>query len=223
MLPEKCQQCATSKNTKVRTECRICADTKFEATVLCELHRSVQRESDEFECHAFAPVLSVVGSNDVESPSEVRGHLENPLATQLAISKLMNSDKIKYKTALALQKLTEDPEGIIIELKFHFAWSVEGRRPIFRDGKKYAGMMSEILTATTMPSVRRANLLWLAPDHVHVYCDSDGERSVEETVIGLKQILARGIVEKLPELVQDMGGIEGIWEDSYFAESLDSL
>jgi REP element-mobilizing transposase RayT len=224
LLPVKCQQCAKSKRTKVRTDCRICADTDFEKTVLCELHRSVQQEADEFECHAFTPVLSAAGANKVEAfPKATQGLRENPLATQLAISKLMNSNKIKYQTALALQKLTDDPYAVIIELKYHFAWSVQGRRGIFRDLDKYSGIMSEILAATTMPSVRRADLLWLAPDHVHVYCDSDGEKSVEDTALGLKQILARGIVEKCPELVHEFRGEGEFWEDSYFVETLDSF
>ena len=224
MLPVKCQQCVKSKRTKVRIECRICADTDFERTVLCELHRSVQQEADEFECHAFTPVLSVAGGKDVEeSPEAVQDLRENPLATQLAVSKLMNSDKIKYQTALALQKLTKDPDAIIIELKFHFAWSVQGRRGIFLDLDKYSGIMSEILATAAMPSVRRASLLWLAPDHVHVFCDSDGEKSVEDTASGLKQILTRGIIEKCPEVVHESMGEGEIWEDSYFAETLDSF
>jgi REP element-mobilizing transposase RayT len=224
LQPVKCQQCAKSKRTKVRTECRICADTDFEKAVLCELHRSVQQDVDEFECHAFTPVLSVAGSNNVESsPKETRILRDNPLATQLAVSKLMNSDKIKYQTALALQKLTEDPEAIIIELKYHFAWSVQGRQAIFRDLDKCSGIMSDILAAAAIPSVRRAYLLWLAPDHVHVYCDSDGEKSVEDTAQGLKQILARGMVEKCPELIREFMGEGEIWEDSYFAETLDSF
>ena len=224
MLPEKCQQCAKSKRTKVRTECRICEDTDFERTVLCELHRSVQQEANEFECHAFVPVLSVAATNDVAvSPEAAQDLRENPLATQLAVSKLMNSDKIKYQTALALQKMDQDPDAIIIELKYHFAWSVQGRRGIFRDLDKYSGIISEILATATMPSVRRADLLWLAPDHVHVFCDSDGEKSVEDTVLGIKQILGGGIMEKSPELAHEFMGEGEIWEDSYFVETLDSF
>ncbi len=224
MLPTKCQQCAKSRGTKVRTECRICADTDFERTVLCELHRAVQQEADAFECHAFAPVLSVAEANDVAVSPDVTSDLrKNPLATQLVVSKLMNSDKIKYQTALTLQKMTEDPEAIIIELKYHFARSVQGRRGIFRDLDKYSGVISEILTNVAMPSVRCAELLWLAPDHLHVYCDSDGENSVEDTELGLKQMLARGLMEKCPEVGHEFQSEGEIWEDSYFVETLDSF
>ncbi len=224
MLPEKCQRCAKSKRTKVRTECRICADTDFERTVLCELHRSVEQEACEFTCHAFTPVLSVVGTDDAEtSPEATQDRRENPLAMQLAVSKLWNSDKIKYQTALALQKMDQDPDAIIVELKYHFAWSVQGRRGIFLDLDKYSGFIAEILANLTMPSVRRAGLLWLAPDHVHVFCDSDGEKSVEDTALGLKQMLARGLMEKCPEVAGEFVGEGEIWEDSYYAETLDSF
>ena len=227
VIPAKCRQCAKSKGTKVRTLCQICADSNFEQTILCELHRSVQQETDEFECGAFTPVLSVAGAKEVEESPEAehcdQDVRENPLARQLAVAKFMNSDKIKYQTASTLQKLTEDPDAIIVDLKFHFAWSVQGRRGIFRDLEKYAGVMREILATATMPSVRRAGLLCLAPDHVHVYCDSDGEKSPEETALGLKQLLTRGILERCPEVASDFAGDNEIWEDSYFAETLDSF
>jgi REP element-mobilizing transposase RayT len=224
LLPEKCQQCTKSKRTTVRTACRICADTDFEWAVLCELHRKVQQKADEFECGAFTPVLSVAGSkNKKASPEAAQGLRANPLATQLAVAKLMNSDKMKYQTALALQKLTEDPDAIIVDLKFHFAWSVHGRRSIFRDLEKYSGILSEVLATAAIPSVKRAGLLWLAPDHVHVYCDSDGEKSPEDILIGLKQILARGIIEKCPEVFSDFVGDREIWETGYFVETLDSF
>lgn len=224
MLPEKCQQCTKSKRTTVRTACRICADTDFERAVLCELHRKVQQETDEFECGAFTPVLFVAGAKDEDTSLETaQGLRENLLATQLAVLRLMNSDKIKYQTALALQKLTEDPDAIIIDLKFHFAWSVQGRRGVFRDLEKYSVILSEILATAAIPSVRRAGLLRLAPDHVHVYCDSDGEKSPEDIVIGLKQISARGIMEKCPEVFSDFVGDREIWETGYFVETLDSF
>jgi REP element-mobilizing transposase RayT len=157
------------------------------------------------------------------SPEVTRDLSENPLATQLAVSKLMNSDKIKYQAALTLQKLTKDPDSIIIELKYHFAWSVQGRRGIFRDLDKYSGIMSKILMEAAMPSVRRADLLWLAPDHVHVYCDSNGEKSVEDTALGLKQMLGRGLMEKCPEVGHEFPSEGELWEDSYFVETLDSF
>ena len=56
-----------------------------------------------------------------------------------------------------------------------------------------------------LPSVRRAGLLWLAPDHVHVYCEADGERSAHDIALGLKDILERGFAGELPGLARDFG------------------
>lgn len=44
---------------------------------------------------------------------------------------MFGNAKIKYKKALALQKLERDSDGVYVELKYHFVWNIINRRPVF--------------------------------------------------------------------------------------------
>jgi REP element-mobilizing transposase RayT len=220
MLPEKCRKCARNKNPKVHTDCRICADTEFDETILCELNRSVQEENEEFECHAFLPTLKVIGSKK-EPPSNSRKPVKgNVLAEQLAIIKLMNSDKIQYQKAWALQQLEKDPDAIIVDLKFHYAWNVKGGRCLFTKSEEYFSQIYDAFSKASIPSVLRTQLLWLAPDHVHVYCEADGKRSVEDILVYIKKYLEQNLVKLCPKVLEDLGPGESLWDDGYYVESI---
>ena len=221
MLPKRCRECAKNNLLEALTSCRICADTEFDETVLCELNRSVQEETDGFECHAFLPMLEVVGPKREVAPTEGPRHIkDNVLAEHLAIIKLMNSDKIQYQKALALQQLEKDPDAIIVDLRFHYAWNVKGRRCLFTKSEAYFEQIYDAFSKASIPSVLRAQLLWLAPDHVHVYCKADGDRSAEDILIDLKSYLERELVRQLPDLATPGSAIESLWDEGYFAETI---
>lgn len=65
-----------------------------------------------------------------------------------------------------------------------------------------------------------ANILYLAPDHVHVYVESDGERSVEETANDIKRFSEKTIVTKNPSLRDKLGASIDIWDEAYFVETV---
>jgi REP element-mobilizing transposase RayT len=59
-----------------------------------------------------------------------------------------------------------------------------------------------------------AGLLWLAPDHLHVYVESDGEKSIEAVVKVLKRVSAKALLDvSSPERGQP-------WEEAYFAQTI---
>jgi len=95
---------------------------------------------------------------------------------------LMNSDKVKYQKALALQKLARDPDAVFVELKYHLAW--------------------------------------MAPDHVHIYLESDGEKSIEKIVRKLKRVTSKSLLKKFPELKAKLDDGSGLWDEAYFSETL---
>jgi len=57
-------------------------------------------------------------------------------------------------------------------------------------------------------------LLWLAPDHIHLYIESDGEKSVDAIVRYLKRLSA----ETLNKTIDSAN--RRLWDTAYFAESL---
>jgi len=81
---------------------------------------------------------------------------------------------MKCQNALALQKLNRDPEGVFTDLKYHFAWNVVCRRPVFGPPEDYLSFIGNIFFKCSELIGGFVNLITLALDHVHVYGESDG-------------------------------------------------
>jgi len=133
-LPARCQDCAKSSGVIIHRECNICQEMEFNEGILCDLNRVVQDQSN-FTCHAFRPILTLAGSSvssvsNVSAAPKGRAHRQSDL-------QLFCSDKMKYRLALALQKLDRDPNGVFMEFKYHFVWNVIHRKPVFRGSSKY--------------------------------------------------------------------------------------
>ena len=130
-FPEKCGQCVKSFRQIPNKQCKFCQELKFDESVLCDLNRLMQ-SSHNFRCHAYQPVLTIVNQPGKKPPDIFEG--SKRIDRQESILKYLRSDKIKYKKALALQKMKDDPDGVFTELKYHFAWNVTHRKPVFRIG-----------------------------------------------------------------------------------------
>jgi hypothetical protein len=44
---------------------------------------------------------------------------------------LLSSDRFKYRQALAIQRVRSDPDTVNVDLKYHLAWNVARRKPVF--------------------------------------------------------------------------------------------
>jgi REP element-mobilizing transposase RayT len=127
---------------------------------------------------------------------------------------------MKYRRALALQKLDRDPNGVFMEFKYHFVWNVIHRKPVFRGNSKYFGFVQDTFLKCGELVGGFTGLLWLAPDHVHIYVESDGEKSVETIIHKIKEFSENAIVERFPDVRERVAtGIE-IWDEAYFAETV---
>jgi len=126
-IPVKCRECAKFSKRFIHGTCSFCQDVSFEEEILCELNRAIQ-DSTSFECHAFQPLLKLMTSSGQETRPEPRFR-----SSEIDFEKLLDSDRLKYKRALALQKLARNPDDVMLEIKFHFAWNVIGRRPVFAE------------------------------------------------------------------------------------------
>jgi REP element-mobilizing transposase RayT len=221
VLPNRCRECAINNSASAHASCRICVNTEFDERILCDLNRSVQQEVRDFECHVFQPMLEVIGSKK-RAITETNEHRpgRNVLAEQLAISKLWKSDKIKYQTAWALQQMERDPNATVIDLKYHYAWNVKGRRCLFVKSEEYFDKVYETFSKISIPSVFRAQLLWLAPDHIHIYCEEDGERCADDILVDLKSTFEKDIAREIPELAEAINPNEELWDDAYFVETI---
>ena len=216
-LPDKCTECVKSSVTLFHRKCHFCRELEFQESVLCDLNRCIQSRSD-FECHAFQPMLKLVG------PSKNKEFVSDDSSSRKIKEKLfldlLKSDKIKYERALALQKMGRDPDGVYVQLKYHFAWNVSLRRSVFSPANTFFDFVSDTFLRCSELAGGFLDLLYLAPDHIHLYVESDGELSIEEIVHRIKQFSNDAILEKFPLIRDKIGNDTEIWDEAYFTETI---
>ena len=216
-LPAKCMECAKSKMSRFHRKCHFCRDLEFQESVLCDLNRCIQSRSD-FECHAFQPMLKLIGPSKNKMP-RFDDNSTREIKEKFFLD-LLKSDKIKYERALALQKLARDPDGVYVQLKYHFAWNVSLRRAVFSPAKNFIDFVHDTFFVCGERAGGFANLLYLAPDHIHIFMESDGKLSIEEIVHRIKQFSNDAILEKFPLLRDRLSEDTEIWDEAYFTETI---
>jgi REP element-mobilizing transposase RayT len=160
------------------------------------------------------PVLSLVRRGRMLSDKQKDKVLPGGLEA------LLNSDRLKYQRAVAVQRLERDPDAVYTELKYHLAWNVAARRPIFVDSADALDAVDSALSTCGASVGGFARLLWLAPDHIHVYVESDGEKSVEAVVRNMKRISAKALRESPGKSASLLKATLRIWDKAYFSETL---
>jgi len=216
-LPVRCMECVKSNVLLFHRKCHFCRDLEFQESVLCDLNRCIQGRSD-FECHAFQPMLKLVDPSKNKEP-RFDDNSTREIKEKFFLE-LLKSDKIKYERALALQKLSRDPDGVYMQLKYHFAWNVSFRRAIFSPANNFFDFVSDTSLKCSELAGGFVDLLYLAPDHIHLYVESDGELSIEEIVHRIKQFSNDAILEKFPLLRDKLSGNTEIWDEAYFTETI---
>jgi REP element-mobilizing transposase RayT len=190
---------------------------EFEEGILCDLNRAVQ-DNSSFVCQAFRTRLRLT----VPAGDKIQDNfiLVDRKSRHKSIQEIIASDKVKYQKALALQKLTLDPDEFFIELKYHLAWNVRNKKPIFSPDKGLFDFILEALLGCGDLVGGAARLLWLAPDHLHIYIDSDGEKSIDTIIRKLKSFLNKSILGEFPMIKKGLGKGRNLWDMAYFSETL---
>jgi len=217
LFPAICSDCAKSNKSDVHGKCAFCLNLRFQEEILCDLNRCIQ-ERAEFICSAFQPALKLVGASGKHVDESDKASLAPD--QEKALSKLLNSDKIKYERSLALQRLGRDPDGVYVQLKYHFTWNVSFRRPVFSPANDFIGFVNDAFLRCSEPAGGFVDLIHLAPDHVHLYVESDGELAVEEMVHRIKRFSNNAILREFPLARDKLGGDIGIWDQAYFVETV---
>lgn len=215
--PAKCRECAKSAVSIIHGKCNFCRELEFHEEVLCHLNRCIQNPAD-FRCHAFHPILKVVSPSKNKVP-DLFGGPKDRLQRKFSM-RLLRSDKIKYERALALQKLDRDPDGVFIEFKYHFAWNVIHRRPVFSPNNNIFDFVHNTFLECSKLVGGFVSLLWLAPDHVHLYVESDGENSVETMVREIKRFSNNAILGEFVDIKERLDAGNEIWDAAYFSETI---
>ena len=214
-LPIKCQGCAKSPESMTHNKCGFCREIHLSEATLCHLNRSTQERSD-FQCYAFQPLLKVAipsGHEDLGSFDHTKKGAGNEPFPSLS------SDTMKYKKALALQKLNRDPEGVFIDIKYHFAWNVVYRRPVFSPPEDYLSFIGNIFFKCSELIGGFVHLITLASDHVHVYVESDGSHSVDTMIRKIKRFSNNAILSN-PGIRSKLDEGSEMWDVAYFSQTV---
>lgn len=215
-LPIKCQGCAKSEEGRIHNKCGFCREIHLSEAILCHLNRSTQERSD-FQCYAFQPLLKAVipyGHEGLDSFDHTKKGAGNE-----PFPRWLSSDTIKYQKALALQKLNRDPEGVFEDLKYHFAWNVVYRRPVFSPPEDYLSFIGNIFFKCSELIGGFVNLITLALDHVHVYVESDGTHSVDTMIREIKRFSNNAILSN-PGIRSKLDERAEMWDVAYFSQTV---
>ena len=165
-----------------------------------------------FECHAFRPVLPPAVS--LVSGVKPLSNEQKGEAAPASFDTLLNSDRLKYRRTLAVQRLQRDSDAVYVELKYHVAWNVVSRKPVFIHPADVVDVIDNAFLDCGELVGGFVSLLWLAPDHIHLYVESDGEKSVDTIVRHLKRVSVNAL-NKTTNNVDHR-----IWDKAYFAETM---
>ena len=216
-IPNKCLECRKYSRPTIHSKCDFCQDLELHEELLCDLNRQVQNIQD-FSCYAFTPSLKLVTSSAQKTtkfPTD-----PNDIFPQKSLQQILASDNLKYQMALAAQKLGNDPDAIVMNIKYHFVWNVIHRRTIFSNPAASVERVSEVFLDCSEVVDSFVRLLWLAPDHVHIYVESDGDKSVDTLAQELKKISASSIAVKDIGLMTSSDASFNLWDKAYFVETL---
>ena len=216
-LPKKCQECAKSVVPIIYNNCNFCQDLEFNEEILCNLNQCIQNPIN-FKCHAFRPILKLA-TPSVNKVSDL-SHQTTDNLPRKSIQEFLKSDKTKYNKALALQRLQRDPDEVYMELKYHLAWNVIHRRSVFTPRNDFLDFAHNTFSKCSDLVGGFVSLLWLAPDHVHLYVMSDGEKSVETIVQEIKRSSKNAILDKFVDIKDRLEPGNEIWDTVYFAETI---
>jgi hypothetical protein len=183
--PALCHTCAKSQRPFIHKECIFCRDVEFYEEILCDLNRNVQG-AKLFKCHAFSPASNPAISLLESVETLANNQEDDPLAGDFRA--LLNSDRLKYCRALAVQKLERQPDTAFVAAKYHLASNVAARRPVFAQPADALQIINDVFSTAGELIGGSASVLRLAPDHIHIYVESDGEKSVETVVRAMKRL-----------------------------------
>ncbi|MFK7827905.1 MAG: IS200/IS605 family transposase [Oligoflexales bacterium] len=203
--PDLCRSCNKFSKQTIVQSCSLCTKLGFFEWILCELNQSVQSGNKDFICRAYQPALKLAGE-----PTE-KPDIPRPLHSDEILRHAQQS--IKYKSAIAKQRLGRDPDSVSVTCKFHLVWSTRYRTKDFSDGSFNDAITSAFYSCGDKIG-GTADLLLVAEDHVHVFLRTDGEVALNTIVGVLKEESMKTIKAQFKNMSHD------IWDDSYFSETM---
>jgi len=94
------------------------------------------------------------------------------------------------------------------------------RRSVYSPTNTFFDFVSDTFLRCSEPAGGFVDLLYLAPDHIHLYAESDSGLSIEEIVHTIKQFSNDAILKRFPVIKDKFGGDTEIWDEAYFTDTI---
>src|SRR6266700_378405 len=205
-IPTLCQACYKHYRSTVVKACPFCDDIHCPEAMLCDLVREGQSEKPPFRCAAFRPALAVVHHDH----TAVR-HMEEGSEDTVSMS-----PKDKWFRAYAVQQLSRNPDLIDFTIRYHVVLSTRQRVNVFCS--EHGEPMADLVRQAAVPFEQTTvYIVWLAPDHMHLYIDATPDYSLDEIVHAIREHLEHAMTHLFPKLQHSN---QPVWERAYFAEGI---
>lgn len=186
--------------------CSVCKKASFSDVILCELLQlSNDKNTEEIECFAYRPNLSMVEAEDKK---------HEDITQKENVEEISLSNKNKWLKAYALQQWEINQDKILCNLSFHICLITKNRETEFLASTDN-NIISLFSESSSLFTDTQIEILSVGLDHVHLYINSSPEYSVDE-------IINKSIdyVEQKYVGSNQKGCENYIFERPYFAESI---
>jgi REP element-mobilizing transposase RayT len=216
-IPERCNKCGVLKKKLPYKNCLVCNDLGVQESMLCELNRNPDN-SGKFACYSFLPLLRLMGSTKGKTSEKLPIVQEKEYYFEEVLK--LHGDPCQGKKGSGCNCMHDSPGLNHANLKFHILITVDKRRKIFKNSDPFVGSICNILADCDDLAGGRAYLVWLAPEHIHLYLETNGDKSIDVIVSQLKQAVSDALKEQYQELADLFPSGALLWSNSYFVETI---
>ena len=217
-VPRRCQQCSFFKGQHIHKKCTVCRELVFSEIHLCDLNRK-GRHPDHFHCQAFRPNLRLVGDKSVVAHPFLSVILDRKQYFKDVLKLMHGSGQCGRKVGCSACQ-NDDRISSRLKKKFHVVWLTTDRKPIFLQSSSYIRFFHDALLTCGALINGKAVLIWLAPDHLHIYLELGDEDSVMDVVEDIQLLVQDALIVEFDQL-QSMELEPSLFNKEFFIETLD--
>ncbi len=217
-VPGRCLQCSFFKEQHIYEKCTVCRELDFSEIHLCDLNRK-GRDPDHFRCHTFRPDLRLVGAKSLSVHPALSVIRDRKEYFREVLKLLKGSGQCGRKSGcVACQN--DDSISSRLNKKFHVVWLTTDRKPIFLQSSSYIRFFHDALLTCGALINGKVVLIWLAPDHLHLYLELSEDDSVMDVVEDIQLLVQDALIAEFDQL-QSVETEASLFNKEFFIETLD--
>lgn len=212
-IPRRCLKCSLYNKETVYDQCGVCHDLGFREALLCDVNRRGCSDG-AFRCHAFKPDLKLLGGS-----SSLKHHCLPVICDRKAyfrnvVQMVHGPDECDGKGMCQSCQVSFSSSPV---RAFHVVWLTVDRQPFFSRVETYIPFFHDALLTCGALINGKVILVWLAPDHLHLYVELDMENPVEDVVEDIQFLVQDALIEEY-DCFKGREAEALIWNKEFFIE-----